>query len=295
MRRLLGGKARAKVGEVTPTKSPADGKRKDALPPISGAASSSSRDRGSTSRDRGSTSSMVDDASANEVAFESAMNLVKDRLPNMKAQEESRDVEEAEDVGKAFVYGTRHNATMEERKEASLDLARYVNAAFGVAAAALGRYLRETRGLAYVLQLLYEGDIQLQRTGLMVLANLASDAFDPKSGVTKKQVLHANVFERIKDFVYSQDGVAQTYACACLQNLAKEVGFAKLIRAYELIEELERLVASAHAARLEAPRLSPFTGGAGPAPPFRVVPLPAPAAHHLTCDTSPAAPRSLSK
>jgi hypothetical protein len=107
--------------------------------------------------------------------------------------------------------------------------------------------LRAGRGLAYVLQLIFEGDMQLQRTGLMILANLASDAFDPKSGETKRQVFNANIFHRIKDFVFAADVVAQTYACACLQNLCKDVEFAKLVKTFELIPELERIVRGAKA------------------------------------------------
>ena len=126
-----------------------------------------------------------------------------------------------------------------------MELARYVNGAFGFEASALGAHLRRSKGLAFVLQLLYEGEAPLQRIGLMVLSNLVSDAFDPRSAETKKQVHHAGVFERIKDFVYSIDGVAQTYACACLQNLCKDIRFAKLLRSYELVEELD----NAHVAR----------------------------------------------
>ena len=124
-----------------------------------------------------------------------------------------------------------------------MELARFVNTSYGAQAVQFGLYLRRYRALAFVLQLLYEGEPMMQRVGLMVLSNLVSDAFDPKSAETKRQVLHASVFDRIKEFVFATDEVAQIYALACLQNLAKDVAFARLIRDYELVEELERLLA----------------------------------------------------
>jgi len=247
MRRLLGSKTRAKVGnEILPSKTPSRQVGGDAgtgavVNAPGGVSSSRSRSKkpavGSSS---GASSSKDDDPSQ---SFDSAMDLVKQRMPKtQKSDEDAKEREWAKRTAQEFSYGSRSTASPEERKDAAMKLAKFVNEAFGVAAATLGAKLRESRGLAYVLQLLYEGDIRLQRAGLMILANLASDAFDPGSAVTKRQVLQAGVFGRIKDFVFAADGVAQTYACACLQNLAKDVKFAKLIRAFELVEELERLV-----------------------------------------------------
>ena len=175
-------------------------------------------------------------------AVDDAMDLFGGKLRGTAAAEEERAKKAAEEVLSKFVYGVRRGAEEEEKLAACTELAKYVNSAFGFEASALGAHLRQSKGLAFVLQLLYEGEAPLQRIGLMVLSNLVSDAFDPKSAETKHQVHHAGIFERIKDFVYSADGVAQTYACACLQNLCKDVRFARLMRSYELIEELERLV-----------------------------------------------------
>ena len=164
------------------------------------------------------------------------------RQSTMKSEEELRANALAQEVVTAFVYGVRENASAEEKTKACMDIAQYVNDAYSYTASCFGAHLRDSKGLAYILQLLYEGDLPSQRIGLMILSNLVSDAFDPKSSETKRQVLHAGVFERIKDFVYSIDTVAQTYAIACLQNLCKDLAFAKLMRQYELVEELERLV-----------------------------------------------------
>jgi hypothetical protein len=217
MRRLLGGGSkgrRAKVGDVQPGGSSSGGSS-------SGARSGKSAD------------------SREEVS--AALGLLGGRARNA-SEETARAKKQAEAVVSKFVEGIRRDANPDERLAAAMQLAEFVNHAFGVDASSLGAHLRRSKGLAFVLQLLYEGDAPLQRIGLMVLSNLVSDAFDPRSGDTKKQVHSAGVFERLKDFVYSADGVAQTYACACLQNLCKDIHFAKLLRSYELVEELERLV-----------------------------------------------------
>merc|ERR1719460_1847892 len=35
--------------------------------------------------------------------------------------------------------------------------------------------------------------------------------------------------------------ICQVYACACLQNLCQDLAFARMLRAYDVVEELERL------------------------------------------------------
>ena len=222
MRRLLGGgKSRAKVANSEP-----------------GGGSSSGAGSSTDPGPRRSKRVTID----RKQAVDDAMDLFGGKLRGTAAVEEERAKEAAERILSKFMYGVRRGAEEEEKLAACMELATYVNGAFGFEASALGEHLRKSKALAFVLQLLYEGEAPLQRIGLMVLSNLVSDAFDPNSADTKHQVHHAGIFERIKDFVYSADGVAQTYACACLQNLCKDVRFARLMRSYELIEELERLV-----------------------------------------------------
>ena len=161
------------------------------------------------------------------------MDLLKrDDLP--PSQEEDLASERAKAAVKDFVTKTRQGLLAETRLQGAMTLAQFVNNSYGIEAAMLGKHLRQQRAIAFVLQLLYEGEVKLQRIGLMLVSNLCSDAFDPKSAETKRQVQHASVFERIKDFVYSPDTVAQVYALACLQNLSKDVAFARLIRDYEV-------------------------------------------------------------
>ena len=75
-----------------------------------------------------------------------------------------------------------------------MELARYVNNAFGYEASKLGSHLRFTKGLAFILQLLYEGQAPIQRIGLMVLSNLCSDAFDPLASQREALMCPSSIF-----------------------------------------------------------------------------------------------------
>ena len=52
-------------------------------------------------------------------------------------------------------------------------------------AALLGEYLRDTAGIELLLQLLEERHTDVSSLSLMILGNLCSDSFDPKSNETK--------------------------------------------------------------------------------------------------------------
>lgn len=213
---------------------------------LKGSSSSSSGrgDDGGGSGGGGSSSKAGTSREGEQSAFNGALSMIGGG--NNRAGPDPEEVaaaqKKAEEICGAFVHGIRTDADAAERSAAAMQLAVFVNGAFGLEASEFGAHLRRTKGLAFVLQLLYEGEAPLQRIGLMILSNLVSDAFDPESRKTKRQVLHAGIFERIKDFIYSIDSVAQTYAVACLQNLCKDVAFAKLVKSYELVEELERVV-----------------------------------------------------
>jgi hypothetical protein len=151
-------------------------------------------------------------------------------------------IQRVEAVALNFALGVSTRSELSLRVRAANEFLRWVIRAIGVEAVQMGVHLRKTRRLMLVLQLLYEADGGLQNAGLAILANLVSDAFDPASDRTKKQVLSAGVFHRLRGFVYTDDGVACASACACLQNLCKQFAFAKLACRYELHEELDRLV-----------------------------------------------------
>ena len=243
MRRLLGSggsRRRAKIGndQRSVGDGSAGGTPDHGGTSSGGGSSSSSSGQPSSSRKQALTPKEKRAASMHSAMSMLGVHNKDDRIFVARQQAQEAAKKEVSD----FIYGTRKGAALDEKKEASLALARYVNGAHGLEASALGEHLRTSRSLAFVLQLLFEGEVTLQRVGLMVLSNLVSDAFDTSSAKTKRAVQHAQVFERIKDFVYSADSVAQIYACACMQNLCKEVHFAKLLRQYELVEELERLV-----------------------------------------------------
>jgi len=145
----------------------------------------------------------------------------------------------------------------EDRVQGMMALAEWINNAFGAPAEALGYELRKESmekpapALVLMMKVLNEpgthcgkptGAQPLHRVMLMILSNLASDAFDKGSHDTKRLLERSNIFPRLVEFVYSEeDTISQIYACACLQNLCKDLAFARMLRAYDAVEELERL------------------------------------------------------
>jgi len=128
------------------------------------------------------------------------------------------------------------------RRNGVLDLASYVDNAFGGDAEDLATVLREGSGMLQLLRLLYDADPILQKGSLMIIANLVSDAFDTKSAATKQLVMQAEVLPRIIHLVYVEDDATQAYACACLENLFQKLEFSRLASDFELVEELQRLM-----------------------------------------------------
>jgi len=134
------------------------------------------------------------------------------------------------------------------RVEGMMGLAEWISNAFGPPAEALGYELRNERleetapALTRMVKVLNEKEPKLHRVMLMILSNLVSDAFDKRSGDTKRLLESANIFPRLVEFVYDDaDIIAQVYACACLQNLCQDLAFARLLRSFDVVEELERL------------------------------------------------------
>ena len=123
----------------------------------------------------------------------------------------------------------------EDRVQGMMVLAEWINNAFGAPAEALGYELRKQSmehpapALVRMMKVLNEpgmhcgkptGAQPLHRVTLMILSNLASDAFDKGSHDTKRLLESANIFPRLVEFVYSEDDtISQIYACACLQQL----------------------------------------------------------------------------
>ena len=130
-----------------------------------------------------------------------------------------RSQQRAEAACTAFAYGLRRDATTEEQIEAARTLATWVDRAYGPDASAFGEHMRGSHQIALVLSLLYVGEPELHRNGLMILANLVSDNFDVRSSETKLMVVQAHIFERLKDFLYAGDHVSRMMALACMQNL----------------------------------------------------------------------------
>ena len=135
------------------------------------------------------------------------------------------------------------SSDQEQRVNVALELARWVENAFGEEAVALGKELRKTGALNFVLRMLYEAERTFVCVGLMLVTNLVCLEFDPPGAIhTSKQVLKADVFQKLKDLCLSDDSVVVGHACACLQNLCRDAAFAKLVLRFEMEAELNKLV-----------------------------------------------------
>ena len=133
-----------------------------------------------------------------------------------------------------FLSGSLHHS-VDSKVNALMGLATWIHGAFGAAAAAMGTEVRAGAGLQRLFDLLYEVEPSINRVALLVLSNLASDAFDPMSCKTKELVEAAAIFPRLVEFAHrGEDVVAQAFACACLQNLCQDVVFAQLLRDFDM-------------------------------------------------------------
>ena len=83
------------------------------------------------------------------------------------------------------VLGELDSASASERLVGVSTLAKLVDASFNEEAALLGKYLRDTAGIELLLKLLEERQTEVSSLSLMILGNLCSDSFDPKSNETK--------------------------------------------------------------------------------------------------------------
>ena len=109
----------------------------------------------------------------------------------------------------------------EERAEGVSYLAQLVDSSYGDDATLFADYLREAGGVEVIAELLLDPEPFIQQKLLMVIGNLASDAFDPCSAATRVILREHDVMGRLYPFLSSREWVTQLYATAALQNLVK--------------------------------------------------------------------------
>ena len=72
-------------------------------------------------------------------------------------------------------------------------------------AVALAAYMRASDALGPLVDFIDELDPSLHQTALLLIGNLASDAFDPESGLSKAILKEVGCFERVLPHLYSND------------------------------------------------------------------------------------------
>ena len=109
-----------------------------------------------------------------------------------------------------------------ERMQAATDLVSSVDAAFGSDASEIGEEVRTLSGLPKIVEALAVDDSEFQQMMLVVLGNLSSDAFDPKSSRTKVLLRDTDVVEVLLPLLRSGSESLTLYAAACLQNMCHD-------------------------------------------------------------------------
>ena len=134
----------------------------------------------------------------------------------------------------------------EQRAEGASYLAQLVDSSYGDDATIFADYLREAGGIEVIAELLLDPEPFIQQKVLMVVGNLASDAFDPNSAATKAIFKQHDVMARLSPFLSSREWVTQLYATAAVQNLAKDVDLAKEALQLGVHKVVQRLLRSEH-------------------------------------------------
>ena len=111
------------------------------------------------------------------------------------------------------------------KREEALDLlCELVGNAFGGEGIALGASVRDSNGVMAIIGLMDAEDTLQQ--ALYLIANLASDAVDSRSALTKRDLLQYGASGKLLKCLSSQEPDVVTYACAALQNCSTDQAWA---------------------------------------------------------------------
>ena len=137
-----------------------------------------------------------------------------------------------------------------ERAEALGQLAQIVDTSFGEDALVLGEYLRMSGGIDNLVALLEDEEPMLYQTTLLLIGNLASDAVDPNSVLTKGVLKECGCFERLLPHLFSDDWLTLVYALGAVQNTCTDLEYVELMQEMGVVMRLQEL-AGAGDAQLE--------------------------------------------
>ena len=137
-----------------------------------------------------------------------------------------------------------------DRAEALGQLAQIVDTSFGEDALVLGEYLRMSGGIDALVALVEDEEPMLHQTALLLIGNLASDAVDPNSVLTKGVLKEVGCFERLLPHLFSEDWLTLVYALGAVQNTCTDLEYVELMQEMGVVMRLQEL-AGAGDAQLE--------------------------------------------
>ena len=127
-------------------------------------------------------------------------------------------------------------------REEALDLlCELVGGAWGAEGEALGVAIRDAGGISTITNLL-ETDEEMIQQALFLIANLASDAVDAKSALTKRQLLAIGTAPKLLMFLSSPETEVIAYAAAALQNCSTDPAWAAALADANAIPIFEALL-----------------------------------------------------
>jgi hypothetical protein len=116
-------------------------------------------------------------------------------------------------------------------REEALDLlCELVGGAWGAEGEALGVAIRDAGGISTITNLL-ETDEEMIQQALFLIANLASDAVDAQSALTKRQLLAIGAAPKLLTCLSSPETEVIAYAAAALQNCSTDPAWAAALAA----------------------------------------------------------------
>jgi len=127
-------------------------------------------------------------------------------------------------------------------REEALDLlCELVGGAWGAEGEALGVAIRDAGGISTITNLL-ETDEEMIQQALFLIANLASDAVDAQSALTKRQLLAIGAAPKLLTCLSSPETEVIAYAAAALQNCSTDPAWAAALADANAIPIFEALL-----------------------------------------------------
>ena len=150
----------------------------------------------------------------------------------------------------------------EQRDEMLGVLCDLVSSCYDEDGDAVGQIIRESGGLLTLSWLLAEPDANIVKQALFLIANLASDAVDPRAYLSKHLLRQCGCEYRLLPGLDSEDPEVVAYTCGALQNLCNDPEWSQVLLDQGVVMRLEVRAAAAAAYRrvlcLSAPPRSAF-------------------------------------